>query len=409
MSRVQASPNLSKLNVLYVEDEPEVREAFSMILRRVMKNVFVASNGLEGLETFKNEKIDFIISDIRMPKMTGLEMVEEIQKLDAQIPVLFTTAFSDSKYLLEAIDIGVNGYLIKPIDRNKLITKINLIADNLVTKAELNSYMELVKIIFEEQNELVILLNENMKVELTNKAFKNIFVTINFKEFYLKDILERMGSEDMLSSEQVREKILANEHILLSKNGSYFRPTMKKTKRHWLLFLTDVSEFEREAQNLKEASMVDELTSLYNRKKLEISKELFLNTQIGVIFFDIDNFKIINDTYGHSKGDDVLKILAQNVKHTLRETDMLIRWGGEEFIVMVKGAKNVDTVEELAEKLRKIVNAINVEGVGHFSCSFGVDFGFVDSFETLDKMIENADTALYISKKNGKNMVSVFK
>ena len=123
--------NLQELNILYVEDEEGVRVPFSMMLKRFVKNLYVAENGEEGLEFFKKYPIDIIISDIKMPKMNGLEMAEKIREISHEIPIIFTTAFGDTAYLKEALEIGVDGYIIKPVNRNKLFNKLNIIAENI--------------------------------------------------------------------------------------------------------------------------------------------------------------------------------------------------------------------------------------------------------------------------------------
>jgi len=131
--------NLQELNILYVEDEEGVRVPLSMMLKRVVKNLYVAENGEIGLELFKKYPIDIIISDIKMPKMTGLEMAEKIREISQEIPIIFTTAFGDAEYLKEALEIGADGYIIKPVNRNKLFNKLNTIAEHIFNKREIES------------------------------------------------------------------------------------------------------------------------------------------------------------------------------------------------------------------------------------------------------------------------------
>ncbi len=115
---------LRNVTILYVEDEVALREITLNIIKGFTKKQYVAQNGLEGLELFKKyeSEIDLIITDVNMPVMNGLEMVREIKKLNSSIPVIVATAFSNTEYLLEAIDIGVDKYVLKPIDMKKLLT-----------------------------------------------------------------------------------------------------------------------------------------------------------------------------------------------------------------------------------------------------------------------------------------------
>lgn len=115
--------NLKNITVLYVEDEKDLREVTSSILQSFTKNQYIAANGQEGYELFlkHNSEIDLIISDINMPILNGLEMIKKIKDINKNVPIIVTTAFSNKEYLLEAIDIGVDKYVLKPVDVSKLL------------------------------------------------------------------------------------------------------------------------------------------------------------------------------------------------------------------------------------------------------------------------------------------------
>ena len=114
---------LKNITILYAEDEKDLREVTHQILKGFTKKQYVAQNGQEGLELFKahENEIDLIITDVNMPVMNGLDMVKEIKKININIPIIVATAFSNKEYLLEAIDIGIDKYVLKPIDIAKLL------------------------------------------------------------------------------------------------------------------------------------------------------------------------------------------------------------------------------------------------------------------------------------------------
>ena len=114
---------LKNITILYAEDEKDLREVTHQILKGFTKKQYVAQNGQEGLELFKEHEneIDLIITDVNMPLLNGLEMVKEIKKINLNIPIIVATAFSNKEYLLEAIDIGIDKYVLKPIDISKLL------------------------------------------------------------------------------------------------------------------------------------------------------------------------------------------------------------------------------------------------------------------------------------------------
>ncbi len=120
---------LETLTILYVEDEIEVAQNIQQVLNKIFKKVIYAKDGLEAFNVYKNaiiadESIDIIVSDIKMPNMDGIELLKNIRELDQVIPFILTSAFTQSKYLLEAIEYNVSYYAVKPIDVKKLVSHI---------------------------------------------------------------------------------------------------------------------------------------------------------------------------------------------------------------------------------------------------------------------------------------------
>ena len=116
-----------KISILYVEDEQDVQEGYARTLKRISKELFLASDGNEGIEIYKDKKPDLIITDINMPKKNGIKMAEEIKAIDENQAIIFTTAYTDSKHTLEALNLQVEGYIIKPVDKKKLKIKVESI------------------------------------------------------------------------------------------------------------------------------------------------------------------------------------------------------------------------------------------------------------------------------------------
>jgi putative two-component system response regulator len=127
MIRYQVPINLDflrTLNALYVEDEEDVRVALSHFLQRRFARVDVAANGLEGLESFRESCHDVVITDVKMPVMDGLQMAEEIKTIRGNVPVIVITAYNDVDYLVKAIEIGIDSYVRKPVNTDRLMEAI---------------------------------------------------------------------------------------------------------------------------------------------------------------------------------------------------------------------------------------------------------------------------------------------
>lgn len=121
--------SFKNISILYIDDESCMRENVVEYLGYYFDNVFEASDGLEGFEVYKQVKPDIIITDITMPKMNGLEMVEKIRQSDSETKVIVATAYLENEFLLKAVELGLVKYLIKPITEDKLLPILKKCAD----------------------------------------------------------------------------------------------------------------------------------------------------------------------------------------------------------------------------------------------------------------------------------------
>ena len=178
-----------------------------------------------------------------------------------------------------------------------------------------------------------------------------------------------------------------------------------------------IIETKKLLQSFKEKSLKDELTGLYNRRFLEeyldrvlpLAKEQ--NIKLGILMIDIDYFKKVNDIYGHDVGDTVLKTVANIIKSQIRQSDICVRYGGEEFLVILYDVKDEEILLKIAEKIRKRVESTTIstpKGNLKKTVSIGAAL-YPDDAEHIWKVIKFADVALYKAKENGRNQVVKFK
>lgn len=117
------------ISMLYVEDEPAAREEILVFLQRRVREVFTAANGGEGLDLYREKRPEVVVTDIRMPVLDGLEMAKAIRAIDRDAKIVVTSAHGDTPYLMKAIDIGVDAYVIKPVEVGKLLAAIRKCAE----------------------------------------------------------------------------------------------------------------------------------------------------------------------------------------------------------------------------------------------------------------------------------------
>ena len=300
-------------------------------------------------------------------------------------------------------------------------------------------------IIFETINNGIIILDEDLNILAWNKWLE---VRTNKKssEMIGKNICKEF---DYINENKLKRKI---KSVLVTNNASFYSIDPHKflidikvntivnkvfesmqqditivpydiEKKLVCLYIYDNTKLceinyklEELNDKLKELSNCDPLTNVYNRRYFsEISnKMLSLTTRnshdLGIIILDIDKFKNINDTYGHGLGDKVIIALAQNLKEIVRDSDIVSRFGGEEFVILMYNI-NLENAQNVAEKIRQHVEAIEIidnDLTLRFTVSLGVALydEAIDN-KNLEYTLKRADKALYMAKQNGRNQVRV--
>lgn len=163
-------------------------------------------------------------------------------------------------------------------------------------------------------------------------------------------------------------------------------------------------------KEIEHLAQIDPLTKIYNRNffNMVLNKEIRqfdkTGTSFSLIFFDIDFFKKINDTYGHHKGDTVLVSLTQLIQKIIRKSDIFARWGGEEFVILLSNT-SLSGAEKVANDLRNLVEVTSMNDI-YITCSFGVTT--YRGQETDVNFCKRADYALYKAKSKGRNRIEIF-
>lgn len=198
------------------------------------------------------------------------------------------------------------------------------------------------------------------------------------------------------------------EFIAVRHDITEFENTKEQLQNINKVMKSKVDELYSVTSSLEEKATKDQLTGLYNRAKFEeifsysINKAKYYDKELSIIIFDIDFFKKINDSYGHQAGDVALKELATLIQNNIKTTDILARWGGEEFVILLPDT-NIEGAMQFAQKLRKIVKANRFSDIEKMTISLGV--AQFEEYEDKSTLFEKVDKALYLAKKNGRNRV----
>ena len=218
--------------------------------------------------------------------------------------------------------------------------------------------------------------------------------------------------------EKIPEKAQKRE----TKREEFFEKARRLQAENQIL-RRELKDKEEEIRALKKRTNDDLLTGLFNRRSFKERAEKMIREirfsdkfpekrreeikRISLLFIDIDDFKKINDTYGHSMGDEVLKIVGKTISRSVRSEDIAGRWGGEEFLVVLANASE-EEAKRKSEKLGKLIEEIQIKGGGEtIKVTVSIGVAALGKNEPLEKLVERADKAMYKSKELGKNRVTV--
>lgn len=425
---------LSKINLLYVEDEETIRKLLAKRLKNIVKELYTAQDGEDGYNQFLENSPDIILTDVTMPKLNGIEMTKKIREKNKDIPIIILSANDESHYLLTAIENEVSGYIIKPLDKDKLFT--------LLEKTAKSIYLERVNIAQQKKIQKQQLLLQNILNSEQNMTFLTDFHTIRFannsfldffgitesKEFK-KEVIDIFEEHDnFLSKKIIKEKefssILFFEEIekldetkrvvlIKDKNSeikSFYISLSRIEEQLFLVSLTDITKLTIEKISTEQKAYYDGLTGIYNRNKFEeifnyeVKRVKRYKYPLSIAILDIDHFKNFNDTYGHLIGDEVLILIAKEIQEEIRETDTFARWGGEEFVLLFFECSKEDAYTK-ADYLRKKIEKTEHKTAGQVTISLGVSQ--YEQNDTMESLFKKADDALYRAKEKGRNRVEL--
>lgn len=259
--------------------------------------------------------------------------------------------------------------------------------------------------------ELINQFNQKAKNDIAKKLSSKesfvIFKEVNGKiisaTFYsIKNIIKNKHVGYIVSYEEDKTFSIFEKTFLI---GLGFLFTLLIVINIFILYILKLKKMA------EEKAITDKLTGLFNRNiidnlvEIEYERSKRTGKPISIILFDIDHFKKINDTYGHDIGDYVLKTIAQIARRTLRKSDYIIRWGGEEFLIILPET-DINGAITVAEKIRQNIENFHFKDIDKVTVSLGVTQ--IKKNETIENAIKRGDQALYMAKNKGRNRVEFY-
>lgn len=374
----------------------------------------ILANTLLKTETFVSRKL-------QLPITGGLNLVLQLNKDYAEQEKRRSeyeyVTISAIVYLLSIILT----YIIIKLFSQKLlnIDKLNRLNDSLnqavrVVKTQKNE----LETIFETAIEGICVLDLDLHYEFFNRNYLKI-AGCSEKELSGSSLYDWLSEENKENAKRLFRQVLSNgehgqferEHITRSGKRKRLRSSvaLMPDKQQFLMTTVDNTELYNAMLLIKEQAVTDELTGLHNRKAYQenitelIAQYKRYQTPFCLMMFDIDFFKSINDTYGHQTGDNVLVALASLVKGMIRESDLVFRVGGEEFIILFPHTK-LEQAEFSAEKIRKSVQS-DLRIIEEREITVSIGLVEMSASDTENLLYKRADEYLYQAKESGRNRV----
>jgi diguanylate cyclase (GGDEF)-like protein len=410
------------LSVLYVEDDASIRDIMTRFINRRVKELNVAENGEQALEIFARKHSDLIITDVKMPKIDGLEMIEKIRQECDRTQVILTTAFCDDKYYERAIKLGISRFLRKPIVTEELELAISSAAKASLKRKKMEERERFSDLVLEQTTSLVLIMRKG-QVVFANGNFLRFAAISDIVALNAERVIDRLivakegGLHKNLAFAEWIAAVLSNpdnEFVVhlrppdgaSGKEGSYV-VRARKSAENTIVTFTDVTKIAKARETALKEALTDPLTKIGNRRmfdvelKREMSRFERYRRALAIIAFDIDLFKKINDELGHCAGDSVLQGIAELTRRFIRKSDIFTRNGGDEFALLLPET-SLEGAVKIAKKLRETISAETFFG-RKITCSFGV--AGARHAEDAEGFVKRADTMLYKAKKSGRDSV----
>ncbi|MCD9188442.1 MAG: EAL domain-containing protein [Pyrinomonadaceae bacterium] len=430
--------NLAKnsfIKVLLVDDDEEDYILTKYIFDDFRSNYYRlewVNNYADALESMRESRHDIYLVDYHLGGKTGLDLLREGIRAGCTSPVILLTGQGDSDVDLEAMQAGASDYLVKgELEAPILERAMRYSIKHARSLEELQNSEKKFRSVIQSASDAIFLVDHNGNITLWNKAAADIFgyseeEIINFPATSLMGAKYARKAIELGLQRTLEEIIAPMSGLTINatgrrKDGSEFPLELSgsiwKTNEgiYYTAIIRDVTERRAAEERLFHEATHDALTGLPNRTQFRtflqeaIDQSKLKRTEFAVLFLDLDRFKVINDGLGHVVGDKLLVSIGERLRACVRPGDIVSRFGGDEFTILLKNIPNPSVVTEVAERLqRELTIPFKIDGYEVFtSASIGIILSD-ENHGNPESFLRDADTAMYRAKETGKARYEIF-
>lgn len=400
-----------RINILYIEDDKIVADTVSRILQLLNQNLFTSYNGLEALEVMQDNQIDIVITDIRMPKLDGINLIEKLRTSGIEVPIVITTAFNEIEYLKKAIEFSVESFIEKPIDLKKLISTITKISQRITIKKELERKKLQIEYFKEAINKSNLIVTTTKEGEITNI---NYDLFSNLSEEIKKEKISKISSVINNSELEKIYKLINNFEVYNKTINIIFK------ERKYVVNLTvfaseievedivsisfmfkDISHVLREKEELINSLYLEPITKLQNKYSLMKDLNEKDNLHKSLVVIDIDNFIRYIKLYGYDIGDKILVKVALKledfIKIEKKDKIAVYKLDSDKFAILVKSELEIQKqeLEYFATQLSNYLetSTFKIDKTLNLDISFTLGGAYQEDFDIVSEALIAKDVA----------------
>jgi diguanylate cyclase (GGDEF)-like protein/PAS domain S-box-containing protein len=441
----QAQPVGSGQRILIVDDNESMRRSLRLIFEKKGYETDTAGTGREAIDKVQGRFFNLALLDIRLPDMEGTELLAPLKETHPDMVVILVTGYASLKTAMQALNNGASGYITKPLNMDEVLAK----AGDVLEKQRL--VMENRRLFQEVQRELAERKRAEEALRESEEMYKTLAqtspdaVTVTDLKGHITYVSQRTlelhgfeSVEEILGrsafeffAPEDREKAITNlqktmreglvrneEYTLLRKDKTRFIGELSAAlisdaygkPKAFIATTRNITERKRAEKRLAHMATHDPLTDLPNRMLFNDRLTLALahahrnQQKLTVMLLDLDHFKDVNDTLGHSMGDKLLQAVGKRLTSLLRKSDTVARMGGDEFMLILP---EIARVEDTARVAQKVLEAFRRPFVFdghelHITTSVGIAI-YPDDGEDADTLVKNVDIAMYRAKAQGRD------
>jgi diguanylate cyclase (GGDEF)-like protein len=399
-----------KIKILIVDDDPNLRKTLADILKIKGYETAVTTSGAAAIAAAEHETFSLMLIDLMLPDMSGLDVMARIKAISPLTEAIILTGHASLDSAIEATGQGAFSYLLKPYQMDDLLLNIRHGVERQQAQEEIRRLASFPRLTPIPEIEV----NSSGEVTYANPAAEKLFPDLD-SSFLNSRAWSHPFLNGLSEFDELRLGDKQTDMISEVKVGTEAGQATYELHTHYIqeldlirVYALDITDRKMAEEQIHHLATTDSLTGIANRREFtailerEVARVKRYGKPLSLTMYDLDYFKRVNDTFGHAVGDYVLQAVTRLVKEIIRSADVVARWGGEEFMVLMPET-DLQAARIASEKLRLAIAGHYFDTVGNLTASFGV--AAFEPQDDLNSLLKRADDALYEAKDKGRNRV----